>query len=115
MNEHEKIAENEAMPNPELNDSKLSIKVNIADRYYPLRIVRKDEEKIRSAAKRINEKVLYYKQRYADRDIQDALSMATLQFVIKLIEMEENKTTPPIVDEVDRLDKELGDYLDSLG
>ena len=114
MNEQDKITEDEAIVNSELNDSKLSIKVNIADRYYPLRIVRKDEEKIRSAAKRINEKVLYYKQRYADRDIQDALSMATLQFVIRLLELEENKTTPPIVDELNRLDKELGDYLDSL-
>ncbi len=114
MNKRDKIAENEATLNSELDDSKLSIKINIADRYYPLRIVRKDEEKIRSAAKRINEKVLFYKQRYADRDVQDALSMAALQFVIKLIEMEENKTTPPIVEEIDRLDKELGDYLDSL-
>ncbi len=114
MNGQDKIAENGAMLNSELSDSKLSIKINIADRYYPLRIVRKDEEKIRNAAKRINEKVLYYKQRYADRDVQDALSMATLQFVIRLLELEENKAAPPIVDELNRLDKELGDYLDSL-
>ena len=114
MNEHDQITENGAVPNSEMDD-KLSIKVNIADRYYPLRIVRKDEEKIRSAAKRINEKVLYYKQRYADRDVQDALSMATLQFVIKMFELEEERTTPPIVEELNRLDKELGDYLDSLG
>ncbi|MDR0660571.1 MAG: cell division protein ZapA [Prevotellaceae bacterium] len=113
MNEYDQIAENGTIPNPD--GSKLSIKVNIADRYYPLRIVRKDEEKIRSAAKRINEKVLYYKQRYADRDVQDALSMATLQFVIKLLELEEERTTPPIVEELNRLDKELGDYLDSFG
>lgn len=114
MNEHDQITGNGAVLNSETDD-KLSIKVNIADRYYPLRIVRKDEEKIRSAAKRINEKVLYYKQRYADRDIQDALSMATLQFVIKMFELEEERTTPPIVDELNRLDKELGEYLDSLG
>ena len=97
------------------DDTKLSIKVNIAERYYPLRIARKDEEKIRSAAKRINEKVLYYKQRYADRDIQDALSMATLQFVVKLLEMEgEGVVVSPIVDELNQLDKELGEYLSSV-
>ena len=39
---------------------KLSIKVNVADRYYPLKIVREDEEKIRKAAKLINEKVSFY-------------------------------------------------------
>lgn len=114
MNEHDQIKDG-VTPNPEQKDSKLSIKVNVADRYYPLRIVRKDEEKIRSAAKRINEKVLYYKQRYADRDMQDALSMATLQFVIRLLELEKERTTPPIVEELNRLDKELEDYLNSIG
>ena len=42
-------------------DDKLSIRVNVADRYYPLRIDRDDEEKIRKAARLINEKVLQYK------------------------------------------------------
>ena len=38
-------------------NDKLSIRVNIADRFYPLKVERKDEEKIRLAAKMINEKV----------------------------------------------------------
>lgn len=95
-------------------DDKLSIKVNIAERYYPLRIARKDEEKIRHAAKRINEKVLHYKQRYADRDVQDALSMATLQFVVKLFELEQDKNVNPILEELEGLDKELNEYLSSI-
>jgi len=72
-----------------MDDNKLSIRVNVADRYYPLKIERDDEEKIRKAARMINEKVLLYKQRYSDKDIQDFLAMAALQFVIKLIEEEE--------------------------
>jgi len=44
-------------------DDKLSIRVNVADRYYPLKVEREDEEKIRRAARLINEKVLQYKQR----------------------------------------------------
>ncbi|MDY6800169.1 MAG: cell division protein ZapA, partial [Bacteroidota bacterium] len=55
-------------------DEKLSIRVNVADRYYPLKIDRSDEEKIRKAAKLINEKVLQYKQRYSDKDVQDFLA-----------------------------------------
>ena len=66
-------------------EDKLSIRVNIADRYYPLKIDRVDEEKIRRAAKMINEKVLQYKQRYTDKDTQDFLAMAALQYVIKVI------------------------------
>jgi len=37
----------------------------------------------------INEKVLQYKQRYADKDVQDFLAMASLQYVIRLTEEEE--------------------------
>jgi cell division protein ZapA (FtsZ GTPase activity inhibitor) len=70
-------------------DDKLSIRVNVADRYYPLKIEREDEEKIRRAARMINEKVLQYKQRYTDKDVQDFLAMAALQYVIKLIDDEE--------------------------
>ena len=35
-------------------DDKLTIRVNIVYRYYPLKIDRKDEEKIRRATKKIN-------------------------------------------------------------
>ena len=70
-------------------DNKLSIRVNVADRYYPLKVEREDEEKIRKAARMINEKVLQYKQRYSDKDVQDFLAMAALQYVIKLIEEED--------------------------
>ena len=70
-------------------DDKLSIRVNVSDRYYPLKVERNDEEKVRRAARMINEKVLQYKQRYSDKDVQDFLAMAALQYVIKLIEEEE--------------------------
>jgi cell division protein ZapA len=52
-------------------EDKLSIRVNVADRYYPLKIDRSDEEKIRNAARTINEKVSLYKKRYTDKDLQD--------------------------------------------
>ena len=72
-------------------DDKLSIRVNVADRYYPLKVEREDEEKVRRAARMINEKVLQYKQRYTDKDVQDFLAMAALQYVIRLIEIEDKE------------------------
>jgi len=81
-------------------DEKLSIKVNVADRYYPLKIDSKDEEKIRKAAKLINERILQYKQRYSDKDIQDFLAMAALQYVIKVIEFEEKPDESPVLEEL---------------
>jgi cell division protein ZapA len=93
-------------------EDKLSIRVNVADRFYPLKIDRSDEEKIRKAARMINEKVLLYKQRYTDKDLQDFLAMAALQFVIKLLESENRFEVAPMVDELSELDEWLDEYLE---
>lgn len=86
-------------------DDKLSIRVNVADRYYPLKVDPENEEKIRKAARMINEKVLQYKQRYTDKDVQDFLAMASLQYVVKLTEEEEkagNDNLPAALNEMIR-------------
>ncbi len=92
-------------------DEKLSIRINIADRYYPLKIDRNDEEKIRKAARSINEKVLQYKQKYTDKDIQDFLAMAALQFVIKVIDGEDQKGDGEVYEKIRRLNEELESVL----
>jgi cell division protein ZapA (FtsZ GTPase activity inhibitor) len=93
------------------SDDKLSIKVNVAERYYPLRIDREDEEMIRRAARMINEKVLQYKQKYIDKDTQDFLAMAALQFVIKLIENENRADTSPLEESLREMSKELESFI----
>lgn len=93
-------------------DDKLSIRVNVADRYYPLKIDRSDEERIRRAAKMINDKVLQYKQHYSDKDLQDFLGMAALQFVIKLLELEEKHDASPIIELARELDQQLSEILE---
>jgi len=92
-------------------DDKLSIKVNVADRYYPLKIERRDEEKIRKAARLINEKVLQYKQRYVDKDAQDFMAMAALQFVTRIMEMEEKLDDSTLGKQLQDLNEELEEYL----
>jgi len=93
-----------------VND-KLSIRVNVADRYYPLKIDRHDEEKIRKAAKMINDKVIQYKQRYEDKDVQDFLAMAALQFVTKVVEEDTKQDISPIIDILRDIDNELAEYI----
>jgi cell division protein ZapA len=93
-------------------DNKLSIKVNVADRTYPLNIDRKQEEVIRKAAKMINEKVLQYKQRYKDKDTQDFLAMASLQYVIKVIELENKADVAPVYNELKAIERELSEFLE---
>ncbi len=92
-------------------EDKLSIKVNLVDRYYPLKIESKDEEKIRKAAKLINERVSQYKQRYTDKDTQDFLAMAALQFVIKNLEFENQINEQPLIESLAEINNELEEFL----
>ena len=89
----------------------LSIKVQIAERFYPLKIKRQDEEKIRKAARLINDKVLQYKQRYTDKDTQDFMAMAALQFVISLIDCEQQQNVVSLEEELGSLSSELDEIL----
>jgi len=92
-------------------EEKFSIKVNVAERYYPLRIDRNEEERIRKAARMINDKVLQYKQRYRDKDIQDFLAMAALQFVKKALEFEDNNDMEILNETLSVLDNKLENIL----
>lgn len=91
-----------------------SIHITIAERTYPLKIALNDEEKIRAAAKIINEKVDLYRKKYVNRDTQDALSMALLQFVIRLIEAEQKEESGQILEELKSIDQSLDQYLKSM-
>ena len=94
-----------------MNNEMLSIKVQIAERFYPLKIKQQDEEKIRKAAKLINEKVLQYKQRYTDKDTQDFVAMAALQFVINLLDCEQQQNVVSLEKELGILSSELDELL----
>ncbi len=89
------------------------IKIGIADRVYPFRINPSEEENIRRAVKMINERVAYYKQKYANRDSQDALSMSLLQFVMKWIKVEQDQDLNGLLNELKLLDNQLEEYINN--
>jgi len=94
-----------------MKNEMLSIKVQIAERFYPLKIKQQDEEKIRKAANLINDKVLQYKQRYTDKDAQDFMAMAALQFVINLLDCEQQQNVVSLEKELGILSSELDELL----
>ncbi|MEO5571154.1 MAG: cell division protein ZapA [Bacteroidia bacterium] len=97
-------------------EDKLSIKVTIANRHYPLRISRAEEEGIRKSSKLINERIKEYEQSYAVTDPQDLLAMCALQFAneassaknrkAEMTEDQQNKTI--------EIEQMLDDYLNSI-
>jgi cell division protein ZapA (FtsZ GTPase activity inhibitor) len=94
---------------------KLSIRIKIDGREYPLKVDRDDEEKYRKAAKILNDIILQYRQKYSSSNTQDFLAMTAFQFVLKTIELEEKVDQSPLFDELKKLDEELSDFLSLKG
>ena len=62
----------------------LKIKLNIANRIYPLNIDPGQEEIMRKASKTINEMVKDFEAKYAVKDKQDSLAMCALHILTKI-------------------------------
>lgn len=93
-------------------DEELAINITIGERRYPMRIKRSDEERIRKAAKIINERILMYQKRYTGKDSQDFMAMSALQFVLQYLDLKENMDIDPAIDQIDQINKELSAYLE---
>ena len=90
-----------------------TINVKIAERFYPLKIDKEeDEERIRKAARLIDDRLFQYKQRYSDKDVQDFLAIAALQFAVKTIELEAKASSTEQIDRIKQLDGQLDKFLE---
>ncbi|MBI3135909.1 MAG: cell division protein ZapA [Bacteroidetes bacterium] len=63
---------------------KVSLKIVIAGRTYPLTIKGEEEMAIREAADRINTNIQKLQGTYAVKDMQDLLAMTALQMAVQL-------------------------------
>lgn len=91
-----------------MNGEKITIRVNIAERYYPLTIARSEEEAIRKMAKQINEVLFQYSQRYPGKETQDYMAMTLLQFALQ---SSHQNNVASIIEKLEQLDKQLEDIL----
>ena len=85
----------------------LSIKIKIADREYPMKVKRMDEERVRMAGKLINEKLKSYKEQFGIDDKQDLLSMVAFDCLIDKMASEETHQVidQTVFEKVDRLNQ----------
>ncbi|MFM6934396.1 MAG: cell division protein ZapA [Flavobacteriales bacterium] len=88
--------------------SKVSLKITIAGRTYPLNVPISDEEKVTKAAADINKAVELLRKNYAVNDNQDLIAMSALQLLAKAVS-ENVPSTPEPVDYT-----EIEDALSSL-
>jgi cell division protein ZapA len=69
----------------------LSIKIRIADREYPMKVKRTDEERVRTAGRLINEKLKSYREQYGIDDKQDLIAMVAFDCLIDKMAAEETR------------------------
>ena len=67
-------------------EDNIKIKLNIADRLYPLTIQRSQEFYFREAAKIIEKNIKSLEDNYSVRDKQDLLAMSCIQFAAKSLQ-----------------------------
>ena len=91
---------------------KLSIKLNIANRFYPMKIERSSEEIIRNSVKKIDERLKFYEDNYAIKDKQDLLAMCLIEYASKLEKINQNKfiSDDGISDKLTKLDEFLSEF-----
>ena len=68
--------------------NKLSIKIKIADREYPMKVEPEEEERIRKAGKIVNEKIKLFKSQFGIDDKQDLLAMVAFDALVERLKTE---------------------------
>jgi len=90
--------------------SKLSLKVVVAGRTYPLSVEENEVQKVEAAAKEINKAIKLLQNNYAVKDMQDLLAMTALQLAVK-----ESKNTPePSKPDYSDIEDRLSDLIQDL-
>jgi len=91
---------------------KQKISIDIAGRPYSFKVDNEEaEERIRKAGKLISEKLFQHKQRFGDKDVQDLLALASLQFAIKTIELENKADSTEQVERLKKIYEQLDAFL----
>lgn|SRR5690554_4752263 len=89
---------------------KISIKVVVAGRTYPLTLNKGEEDKVLKAAEDINKSIKLLQESYAVKDMQDLLAMTALQLASKSLK---NTALTPDSEKNQQLE-EVGTQLEEL-
>ncbi len=92
----------------------LSIKIKIADREYPMKVDADDEEQIRLAGKKINEKIKLYRDQFGIDDKQDLLAMVAFDSLYEKIQSEASSvvTGESAIDKINYLSRLISEVTD---
>lgn len=93
--------------------SKLSIKVVVAGRSYPLTIHESEQDKVLKAADDINKAIQTLQDNYAVKDMQDLLAMTALQLATKTGNKVERVEVPTDLTPIEQALEQLSSEFDN--
>lgn len=93
---------------------KVSLKVTIAGRTYPLNIKESEKDGVIAAVSDINRSIENLKNNYAVKDPQDLIAMTALQLVMKSDSNAKSVSTDKSSNSMDFIEKALADLSDKL-
>jgi len=96
-------------------DETFTINLCIADKYYPLKIKRSDEEIVRAAARLVNDKLAQYRNHFnmddSGLELKDLLAMTACQIAIEAIKTSQSADSTVYSKSILQLNKELEEFL----
>lgn len=96
-------------------DDIFTINLYIADKHYPLRIKRSEEEMLRTAGKMVNDKLAQYRKHFdADEsglELKDLLAMVACQIAMESLKTAQSSDTVTYEQSLAHLNKELEAFL----
>ena len=93
-------------------DDSFEIKLMVGGTYYPLTIRREDEYLYREAARRINDKLNRYRERYPQLSEEKYYVMAAIHISMANVMWERFNDTAPYAEKIAQLDKQLDAVLE---
>ena len=93
----------------------VSIKVSIANRVYPLKIKKSEEDRVLKAAELLNDRIKEYEQQYAVTDKFDLVAMCAMQFATEFVNLTEGLSSErqSVKTSISEIDSRLTEYLKS--
>ena len=87
----------------------VNINVLIAERLYPLKVAKGDEEKVKNAVSLVNEKIKEYQKLYDGKDKQDYMAMCLLNFAVEHVNLQDTaqQNDRLLEEKINELDKVL--------
>ncbi len=90
---------------------KISIKVNLAGRIYPVTVNADEEEQVREAAAKVEDSIKRMQESFAVKDKQDLLAMTALQMSKGWMDAERSQKSGVAEEDLDDMEKLIDSML----